>query len=540
MTTALLAQADPVFLMSWFKPLVLAAALLGWAWVISQLDKDAAYYYLPRFWTNLGQMGCGVVGFALMLLVPIFPLGLVLGLVVLCGGIAGYAYYRNTKVPDGERWSLSLDSFRHRLDEARSRQAQRRATLTLMSKDQEILDVPSGDDPRVGAHSRFQDVIDFALPRGASQIDLAVDARRVAMVVWIDGVKYPQASLEPNEAVAMIDYLKEAAGLDTEDRRKRQTGVVRFESGDLGRHAIAVSSAGSTRGMNMSMTLDGEQKVEMSIDFIGLLDSQKQQLKNLRQSTGKVVIIAVPPRQGGTTTMYSMLQEHDPYIESIVTFEKEVVFEIEGVDHTVIPEGTQSQPFNDKLNAVLRGDPNVVMISRPIDASTAQIIARKADETRFYVSVPARGHDPRAAGLGQAGGRPQARRPVAGRDRHAAPRAQAVRDLPHRLQARRRRRQEVEPAPGQGRRVLSQLRTGRGQRQAADLSHLSRHRLPRTPRRVRGHGPRRRRPPTRRRRRPRSIALPPAQAQDALASGGRARQGRRGRHRHQGNHPCSE
>ena len=389
MITDILAQSDPVFLVSWFKPLVFVVVLVGWAWVASQLDKDAAYYYLPRIWTNLGQMACGVVGFGLMLLIPIFPVGFVLALAVLCGGISGYAYYRNTKVPESECWTLSLDSFRHRLDQAESRRAQRQATLNLLSNDQELLEVPSGNDPRVVAHSRFQDAIDFAIPRGASQIDMVVDSKRAGVVVWVDGVKYPQSAIEPGEAVAMLDYLKTAAGLDLEDRRKKQVGVMYFESDVYGRRAIAVTTAGSTRGITLSLGLDGAQRVEMSVEHIGLLETQKKQLKQLRQQKGKVVIVAVPSKQGATTTVYSLLQEHDPYIESIVTFEEQVVFEIEGVDHNNLPAGTQVQPFNDRLNAMLRADPDVVMISRLPDGTTAQLIANHCQETRFYINLPA-------------------------------------------------------------------------------------------------------------------------------------------------------
>src|SRR5690606_35525508 len=55
------AGSSPVFLVSPWKPILVFLVLLGWAWIASFLDKDAAYYYLHRYWWNLGQMACAIL-----------------------------------------------------------------------------------------------------------------------------------------------------------------------------------------------------------------------------------------------------------------------------------------------------------------------------------------------------------------------------------------------------------------------------------------------------------------------------------------------
>jgi type II secretory ATPase GspE/PulE/Tfp pilus assembly ATPase PilB-like protein len=379
-----LAQADAVFLMSLWKPIVMAIVLVAWAWIISQLDKDAEFYYLQRFWWNAAQMLCGVIGFGLMLLIPIFLLGLVVGLIVLGGGVLGYAYYRNTKVPEKARWSLSLDSFTHKLDEMREASAQKRASLAFLRKDDSRLEVPSGDNPDVAAHATLESVMEFALPRRADRVDLLMDSRQARLTARIDGVKYPQGDLEPAAAMRLIDYLKTAAGMDVADHRKKQVGKLKFDAGELGRHTLDITTSGSTRGVTMTMQLDAGERLQMPLTHLGLLDGQKQQILSLVQSPGKVVLVSAPAHHGGRTTLYSLLNEHDPYTSSVMTLEEGVVLELEGVNHNYLPEGTLAPQFNEKMAALLRGDPQVLLLTRIADSQTATMMAKGCEEVRLY------------------------------------------------------------------------------------------------------------------------------------------------------------
>ena len=385
--TLIFAQSESVFLMSPWKPVIVFLVLIAWAWVISHLDKDAAYYYLPRYWWNLGQMACGLIGFGLILLIPYFFVGLILGLIVLAGGILGYAYFRNQHVPEEAHWTLSLDSFSKKLENYQHGQAQKRATLTFLLKDETRMDVPSGDDPRGEAHSAFENVVDFAVPRGADQIQINVDSQRAVMAARIDGVQYPQPELEPKSALALIDYLKDLAGLDVADRRKRQRGSLRFDAGELGHHTLEIETAGSTRGLTMLMDLDKRQRQQMPLTHLGLLDSQKAQLAQVLEQRGRVVLVTSPARQGLTTTIYSLLQEHDPYVSNVVTLEDGVQLELEGVSHNDMSSLTPQQ-FNEKLASIIRTDPSVLMLDHLADAETVPLVANSSEEIRYYIAMP--------------------------------------------------------------------------------------------------------------------------------------------------------
>jgi type II secretory ATPase GspE/PulE/Tfp pilus assembly ATPase PilB-like protein len=386
-TLAQTLEAQPVWLMSLFKPLLMLIVLGGWAWVISFYDKDLAYYFLPRQMWNGIQMGLGVAAFGLWLTIPLFWLGFVLALVLLGGGVLGYALFRNSKVQPSQRWDFSLASFKKKVEEAQQAQAQKRAMLVMMTKDEGELEVPVGDDPRAMAHQTLEKVLDFALTRGADRFDMAVDSSKAVIVARIDGVKYPQPAVEPKIAVALIDYLKANAGLDLQDRRRRQNGVAHVRWGEDSRHALEINTHGSVQSMTASVLIDPTTLGNISYDKLGLLEPQRQAMQPILGHKGGVVIVSSPSGHGQTTTLYSLVQTHDPYTQGVVAYEIEKAYDIEGVNHLQRP-GDDPQANIDQLAGILRRDPDVVMLDKLTDTKMAQMVAKSSEDIRFYFGLP--------------------------------------------------------------------------------------------------------------------------------------------------------
>ncbi len=379
--------AQSVFLMSFIKPVFVLAAVGGWAWVVSYFDKDAAFYYLKRNEFNLIQFAAAVLGFGVMLLIPIFWLGFPLGLLLLAGGAFGYIAYRNGQVPENEKWSANLDSFRQKRAAAAEAKMQRNATLTMTNKDGRAVPIPAPGEPELGPYMVLDELMAFALPRNANQIDLTVDTEQAKYRVHIDGVRYPQEAPEPAEAVKLIDYIKKISGMDTEDRRRKQESKMSIRVEDSGTHQLNIISAGSTRGLQMQINIDAERTSNIPLDHLGFAPPQLAAVRNLLAQKGKAVLVASAPSAGKTTTLYSLLQEHDPYTSMVVTLEEETLFELEGVDHTLIPMGKPAGEFNEKLGILIRSDPSVIMVSKLADDQTAKLLAGCAQDTRCYVPI---------------------------------------------------------------------------------------------------------------------------------------------------------
>ncbi len=374
-------------LMSIYKPILFVLVLSGWAWLVGWLDKDLEHYFLQRRAWNAGQIGVAVLAFALLLFIPYFWVGLILALMLIASAFFSYAWFRNTQVPPEARWTFSMDSLRQRIEQVQASQATRRATVTLLAANGAKLELPPPNDPKAAAHEAVQDLMDFALPRGADRIDFTADAQHFTVAVHIDGVRFPQDKKDARLGVTIIEYLKDNAGLDVSDRRRRQTGQVTIDAGDYGRHVLDLSFAGSTREMTMSIFIDREAHTLLPFDQLGLLEIQKTRIRPVLAGDKGTVIIACPPGSGLTTTVYSIVNTHDPYTQSIVTLEEQVAFELEGVNHERIEPGTDANALSKRLAVILRGDPQVVMLSRLSDAQIARQIAAASAEVRFYVGM---------------------------------------------------------------------------------------------------------------------------------------------------------
>lgn len=394
------AQAEPLYLMSIVKPILMLAVLGPWAWIVGRLDKDAGYFYIKQNEWAMAHMGAGIVAFGVMLLVPIFWVGWPLGLLILGGEIFAYITFRNGQVPPKEIWSGKdiIKKIQEDRKKVQDEKAKQRADVKLMDKSELMLDIPHGEDPRTPAFELFQTMLVFAVPRGADLLEITVDAEKAVFVVRIDGIRYPQtqfaagdeAPLDPRLCSQLIDYLKEHAGMDREERRRKQTGRMWVEVEGSGKHTLELTTAGSTRALQLLIEIDPDGRLNVPIDKLGLLKPQRESVKQLVSSLNKVVIFSSPPRTGTTTTMYALLQGHDPYTSSVMTFEQQKAFEVEGVNHNEFPEGASNEQIMTQFGALLRADPNVMMVSRVLNTEMAQLIARQSEDTRFYLPLPAR------------------------------------------------------------------------------------------------------------------------------------------------------
>lgn len=386
-----IAQAESVFLVSFIKPLFALAIVCGWAFLITKLDKDAEYYYLKRQAFNLIQLACGVLGFLALLFIPYFIVGLIVCLLLMGGGIAGYWFYRNSEVPEEAKWNLSLDSLTHRVEQRQHDQAQKAATIVLLNKDESPRDVPSAKDPMSEPHRVVEEIFDWAIRRGAEQIEVRVTPEKAAIVILVDGVKNPQPAIQPKSAMKVIEYLKISAGLDVSELRKRQRGEIYFRSSQADRHTAELITLGSSQGVSATLNLDADQMANRKLDDTGLLQSQITQVRKLIETPGRVVLVTGPHHNGVRSTILTLLSGHDPYMQSIMTLETEKRFELEGVDHNILTPPVATKDFNDKLATLIRTDPAAISLGTLPDPSTAQLIAKSAEDVRFYLPVRADG-----------------------------------------------------------------------------------------------------------------------------------------------------
>jgi type II secretory ATPase GspE/PulE/Tfp pilus assembly ATPase PilB-like protein len=178
-----------------------------------------------------------------------------------------------------------------------------------------------------------------------------------------------------------VDYLKEIAGLDVEDRRRRQTAEFRMLR-PSGTTKIAATTAGSSTGLVLRLEFNRADQLSRPFDDLGLLPPQLESLQPLTEVHERhgLVLIAAPPGQGLSTSMYSFLARHDPYTANIKALEREVLLHIDGVDHIQWDPTNPDVDYATNLQSILRRDPDVVSVSFIRDKETARVVAEPGSQ----------------------------------------------------------------------------------------------------------------------------------------------------------------
>ena len=201
----LLGEHVTAFLLSFYKPVLMLAVFIPWAWLISsKLDKDARFFYLNhRMWNGI-HLACGVAAIAVMLIGAIgwwFWLGWPLGAMVLLTPVLVYWKVRNNSVPENAKFALTGQSIAERMQARRLQRAARAATITFIDSDGNARDVPGKDDPLSEIHILSEDLFAPALAARASRLEMSVGRDGVQIMQTIDGLTYRRKPNPPPPAV---------------------------------------------------------------------------------------------------------------------------------------------------------------------------------------------------------------------------------------------------------------------------------------------------------------------------------------------------
>ncbi len=251
------------------------------------------------------------------------------------------------------------------------------------------------NEPAVGPVAKLIDLLlQIAVEQEASDIHIepaaAGDSLRIRLRV--DGFLCPVPGL--NEQVPgillpnIINRLKVMSHLDTTERRLPQDGRFSF----IPNQAAGEHSAVDVR-VSVIPVLYGEKIVLRLLNLLSArrlesLDLSADNEKILRHwchLTGGLVLVTGPVGSGKTTTLYGVLSELDADRRNIVTVEDPVECAIDGINQMAVDEDYLTFPR--ALRAVLRQDPDVVLVGEIRDEETAEIAVRAALTGRLILST---------------------------------------------------------------------------------------------------------------------------------------------------------
>jgi type IV pilus assembly protein PilB len=219
-------------------------------------------------------------------------------------------------------------------------------------------------------------IVQGAARDGATDIHIEPQAADAVVRYRIDGVLYDKVTLPRAVAAAVASRAKVVAGLDIAEHVRPQDGRVRMEwSGrDLD---LRVATVGTAFGERVAIRLLDKNRVLLGLERLGLLPEQELVLESLLGKPYGIILVTGPTGSGKTTTLYASLARINERSRNIITVEDPVEYHLPGI--TQIPvRAKMGATFPVVLRAILRQDPDVIMVGEIRDAETAQVAIQAA------------------------------------------------------------------------------------------------------------------------------------------------------------------
>jgi general secretion pathway protein E len=206
---------------------------------------------------------------------------------------------------------------------------------------------------------------------GASDIHIEPYERSSSVRFRVDGTL--REVVQPNKALhaALISRLKIMAELDISEKRLPQDGRISLRIG--GRAVdVRVSTLPSSHGERAVLRLLDKGESKFTLEGLGMSGDVLSGFDRLVQQPHGIVLVTGPTGSGKTTTLYASLGRVDTSTTNVLTVEDPVEYELGGIGQTQVNPKIDLT-FAKALRAILRQDPDVIMIGEIRDFETAQI-----------------------------------------------------------------------------------------------------------------------------------------------------------------------
>jgi type II secretory ATPase GspE/PulE/Tfp pilus assembly ATPase PilB-like protein len=213
---------------------------------------------------------------------------------------------------------------------------------------------------------------------GASDVHVESLTDGVRIRMRLDGVLRDAQRLGLEFRAAVISRLKVLAGLDIAERRLPQDGRARVRVGER-EIDVRVSTLPALHGESVVLRLldGGAGDAPRSLESLGLHAPLLASFRALLQRSSGLLLVTGPTGSGKTTTLYAALRERSTPSVKVVTVEDPVEYRLDGI--VQLPVNLRAGfGFPQALRAILRHDPDVILVGEIRDAETAEIAVRAA------------------------------------------------------------------------------------------------------------------------------------------------------------------
>ena len=201
----------------------------------------------------------------------------------------------------------------------------------------------------------------------------------------VDGLLRETMRLPKAVHASIVSRFKVLAKMDIAERRAPQDGAIRVKI-EQREVDLRVSSLPILHGEKMVLRVTDQSKSLPKLEAIGLSEKDYATIKSFTQRHKGLILVTGPTGSGKTTTLYALLNAIKSTAINLVTVEDPVEANIEGINQTQVnPDAGLT--FASALRAILRQDPDVVLVGEIRDQETAEIAIRAAMTGHLVLST---------------------------------------------------------------------------------------------------------------------------------------------------------
>ncbi len=353
--------------------------------IVSWVHRDAeALGTKSAFWTVVVFSAWAVTGLV-WLLVPVFIIGTAFYLIASGAATISYVMHRNSLVPEFQR-VLTIEHAKDFFASPTKKTAAMKSFVFITANNNEV-PMPEPKTPDFFGYKAAFDLFNDAIYRRAYDIICTPTLQHYNVAYYVDGAAIKQPAVPKDRMDYLMHFVKNLSNLDVEEKRKPQKGKFTIFQNNR-RIDWEVSTAGSTAGEQMRVKQLTQQDITKLSD-LGLTAEQLEQLNGLQNVKKGLLIISGPRKSGVTTTLYTLLRNHDAFLSGIATVERQPSDKLPNITQNVFSLSDSGvTTYAKKLQSVLRTDPDIIAVADCEDAETAQIACAAATGGKLvYVAL---------------------------------------------------------------------------------------------------------------------------------------------------------
>jgi type II secretory ATPase GspE/PulE/Tfp pilus assembly ATPase PilB-like protein len=376
----------------YIDPLKVVGVLLAFAlWVVlaQWVDRDTEAVNTFRTLWNLVMLGAGALATLVALFVPIFWIGYTVMWLVIVATVVVYVVHRNGLVKEDDK-VMTLGHFKRLREQGfsgKKKTIEVKERVRLTGANRKVVEIPT-DDAEKERYRLAQDLLFNALWKRAAITEVVPAGPQASRIVYhVDGVPQEGETLARPDAEVLVQYLKQLANLNLEERRKPQKSEIMAAIGGI-KHKVYVRTDGSTAGEKLAIRILYKES-EYKVPDLGFTAKQLEVVQATKEESKGLILLSSPHGNGLTTSIYSFTRNHDRFLQNVQTIEYEKELDLDNVTQNLF-NPNETQTFAERLLKLVRSDPDIIVLPDLREREGATIASKAASEKqKVYTAVEA-------------------------------------------------------------------------------------------------------------------------------------------------------